>query len=355
MDEHKAVAAMLSCGLVRVILSLIFSMGAWMKPAKAFGITAALMMALSWLSACGGGGGGGSSSQDIDLGPGASLHGARAFPDDNPWNTDISGMPVDPNSDALIASMGPDTGLHPDFGTVWNGEPIGVPYVVVSGSQRLVPISFEYAGESDAGPYPIPADAPIQNGPNSDGDRHVLVIDRDNWRLYEVYRAFPEGGGAWRGVSGAIFDLNSNTLRPEGWTSADAAGLPIFPGLVRYDEVYEGGEIRHALRFTASRTRKAYVYPARHYASYFNDPNLPPMGMRVRLKAGYDISGFPFPVQVVLRALKKYGMLLADNGVDWFISGAPDMRWNDQELSALRAVQGRDFEVVRMGEIVTGP
>ncbi|NLF25599.1 MAG: hypothetical protein GX589_08105, partial [Deltaproteobacteria bacterium] len=261
-------------------------------------------------------------------------------------------QPVDPNSTTLISSIGLDKPLHPDFGTVWNGEPIGMPYVVVTSSQPLVPVKFRYEAESDPGPYPIPDGAPIQNGPQSRGDRHVLVIDWNNWRLYELFDAWPTGNG-WRAGSGAIFDLNSNRLRPEGWTSADAAGLPIFPALVRYDEVYEQGHIRHALRFTARFTRKGYVYPARHYASRDSNPNLPPMGMRVRLKASYNISSFPFPVQVILTALKKYGMLLADNGEDWFISGAPDQRWNDRELAALSAVRGRDLEVVKMGEVRT--
>ncbi|MCC6441821.1 MAG: hypothetical protein IT210_00025 [Armatimonadetes bacterium] len=280
--------------------------------------------------------------------------GLKVFPPDNPWNQDVSGMPVDPNSDALIASIGLDRGLHPDFGTVWNGAPIGIPYVVVSGSQKKVPVSFEYADESDPGPYPIPPGAPIEGGSASTGDRHVLVIDRDNARLYELYAAYPQNGGAsWRAGSGAVFDLNSNKLRPAGWTSADAAGLPIFPGLVRYDEVAIQKDIRHALRFTVSRTRRAYVSPARHFASSLTDPNLPPMGMRVRLKAGFDISGFPPNVRAILVALKKYGMFVADNGSNWYISGAPDSRWNDEELSALSRVKGRNFEVVRMGTVVT--
>ena len=221
------------------------------------------------------------------LGAGASLHGKRIFPSDNPWNQDISGAPVDPNSANLIASIGLNTGLHPDFGTVYNGAPNGIPYVVVSGSQSLVPINFTlYGGESDPGPYPVPANAPIEGGPNSNGDRHVLVIDRDNWKLYELYRAFPVNNGAsWNAESGAVFDLNSNAVRAAGWTSADAAGLPIFPGLVRYDEVFGQGEILHALRFTVQNSRRAYVYPARHFASNNTSPNLPPMGMRVRLKS----------------------------------------------------------------------
>ena len=287
-----------------------------------------------------------------ELGPGASLGGRRPFPDDNPWNTDISNSPLDPNSARLIASIGLDTGLHPDFGTVWENRPIGIPYTVVRGSQARIPVSFYYDDESDPGPYPIPADAPIEGGSDASGDRHILVLDWDNWMLYELYDAWPDGNG-WRAGSGAIFNLNSNALRPAGWTSADAAGLPIFPGLVRYDEVIEQGEIRHALRFTVQRTRRAYVSPARHFASSATDPDLPPMGMRVRLKASFDISPFPAPVQVVLRALKQYGMFVADNGANWYITGAPDSRWNDEELASIRNVRGRDFEVVQMGEIIT--
>jgi hypothetical protein len=285
-------------------------------------------------------------------GGGGTVAGLQAFPPDNPWNQDISGEPVDPNSDALIASIGLNTGLHPDFGTVWNGAPIGIPYVVVSGSQPKVPVTFDYDSESDPGPYPIPPDAPIEGGPNSTGDRHILVIDRDNAKLYELFAAYPQGGG-WHAGSGAVFDLNSNALRPAGWTSADAAGLPIFPGLVRYEEAVELGAINHALRFTVSRTRRAYVSPARHFASSNTDPNLPPMGMRVRLKAGFDVTPFPPPVRMVLTALKKYGMFVADNGSNWYITGAPDPRWNDAELATIRQVKGSDFEVVRMGTIVT--
>ncbi|HEU0014721.1 MAG TPA: hypothetical protein VFQ45_13630 [Longimicrobium sp.] len=287
------------------------------------------------------------------LGPGASLDGRRPFPADNPWNRDVSAEPVDANSEALIAACG-DRGLHPDFGTTWNGAPNGIPYVVVSGQQAKVPVTFDYDDESDPGPYPIPPDAPIEGGPNGTGDRHVLVIDRDDWVLYELFDAHPVNGGqSWRAGSGAVFDLSSNALRPAGWTSADAAGLPIFPGLVRYDEVAELGEIRHALRFTCPVTRRAYVHPARHWASNRTEANLPPMGMRVRLRAGFDVSSFPPRVQVILRAMKTYGMLLADNGSGWYVSGAPDPRWNDEELAELRRVRSTDFEVVRMGAIVT--
>jgi hypothetical protein len=316
------------------------------------------ILAAAALAACDGGSptrppvdGGGDST---GLGPGASLNGRRPFPADNPWNTDVSGEPVDPNSAALIAACGANRGLHADFGTVWNGAPNGIPYVVVSGTQAKVPVAFDYDDESDPGPYPVPAGAPIEGGPNGTGDRHVLVIDRDAWKLYELYDARPVNGGqSWTAGSGAVFDLNSNALRPAGWTSADAAGLPIFPGLVRYDEVVGLKEIRHALRFTCPVTRRAYVHPARHFASSRTDPNLPPMGMRVRLKASFDTSGFSPNVRVILEAMKKYGMLLADNGSGWYVSGAPNPRWSDDELATLSRVRSSDFEVVRMGTIVT--
>lgn len=290
-----------------------------------------------------------------DLGAGASLHGKQLFPSDNAWNEDISNADVDPNSDNLIAGMGLNTSLHPDFGTVWNGAPNGIPYIVVAGNQTTVPINFTaFGSQSDPGPYPVPPAAPIEGGPGSTGDRHVLVIDRDSWKLYEMYRAFPVNNGAsWNADSGAIFDLNSNALRPAGWTSADAAGLPIFPGLVRYDEVFEQQEIKHAIRFTAQITRRAYVAPARHWASTNMSVDRPPMGMRVRLKASVDISGFSPAMQVILRALKKYGMILADNGSNWFISGAPDSRWSDDELNTLKNIKGSQFEVIKMTNIVT--
>lgn len=290
-----------------------------------------------------------------DLGPGASLHGKQVFPANNAWNEDISTMPVDPNSANLIASTGLNTGLHADFGTVYNGAPNGIPYVVVAGSQTRVPINYTaYGDESDPGPYPIPPNAPIEGGPASSGDRHVIVIDRDNWKLYELGYAFPINNGAsWNANCGAVFDLNSNAQRPAGWTSADAAGLPIFPGLVRYDEVFEQGVIAHALRFTVHDSRRAYVYPASHFASSLTSTNLPPMGMRVRLKASFNISGFSPAMQVILRAMKQYGMIVADNGSNWYISGAPDPRWSDNDLHTLSAIKGSNFEVVQMGQIVT--
>jgi len=282
----------------------------------------------------------------------STIVGRRMFPADNLWNKDISSEPVDPASDVLINTCGASAQLHPDFGTTWNGGPIGIPYVVVRGNQARVPVTFDYDDESDPGPYPIPRDAPIEGGASSNGDRHVLIVDADNWKLYELFDAHPvNGGDRWTAGSGAIFDLSSNSLRPAGWTSADAAGLPILPGLVRYDEVVEQKEIRHALRFTCPTTRRAYVAPARHFASSRTDPSQPPMGMRVRLKANVDISGFPPNVQVILRALKTYGMFLADNGSSFYVTGTHDMRWNDDEIGAMKQLRGRDFEVVKMGNI----
>ena len=316
-----------------------------------------LALSLAFLGlalACGGGsssGGGGG-----DAGIGGSLNGFSIFPVDNPWNTDISSAPVDPDSQTLIASIGASTGLHPDFGTSWQNAPIGFPYVLVPATQPKVRVVFDYADESDPGPYPIPADAPIEGGPASTGDRHVLALDLAAGLLYELYDAYPVAGGtSWTAGSGAIFDLASNALRPAGWTSADAAGLPIFPGLVRYDEVVEAGAIHHALRFTVQRTRQAYVPPARHWASSSTSQALPPMGMRVRLKQSVDISGYAPHVKAILLALKQYGMFVADNGSNWYISGAHDARWNDEELSALGAIKGSDFEVVRMTGLVTPP
>jgi hypothetical protein len=302
------------------------------------------------------------SMAGADLGIGANLNGAVPFPADNAWNTDISQANVDPNSDNLIASIGFGTGLHPDFGSgTYNHAIIGIPYVVVDSSQAPVPITIRaYRHESDPGPYPVPVDAPVEgykpDGGKFGGDRHVLVIDKDANRLYEMYRAFERDGGAdWKCDAGAIFHLDSNDVRPtakRGWTSADAAGLPIFPGLVRYDEV-SAGEIPHALRFTVSHTREAYVKPANHWASSDPDPNLPPMGMRVRLKAGYSIpDNFSPATKTILEALKTYGMMVADNGSDWYISGAPDDHWNNSKLvGELRQVTGSNFEVVKMGRI----
>jgi hypothetical protein len=277
------------------------------------------------------------------------------FPADNVWNVPVDALPIDPNSAAYVATIGANSYLHPDFGSgTWEGSPIGIPYVDVPGTQPRVAVTFDYADESDPGPYPIPANAPIEGGPDSDGDRHVLVVDRDNCLLYELFYAFPQADGSWHAGSGAVFDLNVNALRPAGWTSADAAGLPILPGLIHYDEVAEG-EIRHAVRVTAPQTRKEYVWPARHYASNLTGARYPPMGQRFRLKADCDISGFSLEVQVILRALKKYGMILADNGAPWFISGVPDERWDNDVLHELRQVHGSDFEAVDVSSLMVDP
>jgi len=253
------------------------------------------------------------------------------------------------NSDAIIGSIGTAENLHADFGSgLWNGRPIGTPITVVGRSQRKVRVSFQYGAESDPGPYPIPRNVKIEGGRQSDGDRHALILDRDACRLYELYALYPTTTGGWRAGSGAIWNLRSNRLRPPGWTSADAAGLPILPGLVRYDEVARG-RIDHALRFTVARTRKAYVYPARHYASDDNAANLPPMGLRLRLKASFSTRGFPRQARIVLEALKRYGMLVADNGSDWYVTGTPDPRWSNDQLHALHRVPGSAFEVVKTG------
>lgn len=274
------------------------------------------------------------------------------FPESNEWNQRVDDLPVHEMSSVWLRSIGLDKGLHPDFGTTWRGAPNGIPFVVVSPDQPRVPVTFQYADESDPGPYPIPPNPPIEGGREAplDSDRHVIMIDPQQRLLYELFHVVPDPVVGWRAGSGAIFDLSRNHYRPLGWTSADAAGLPIFPGLVRYDEV-KAGAIRHALRFTVARTQRAYVFPARHFASRSSDPNLPPMGLRVRLRADFDVSGFPPDVQVILTALQRYGMLLADNGSDWFISGAPDPRWNDSELGTLKRVTGRDLECVDTGKL----
>lgn len=277
------------------------------------------------------------------------------FPADNPWNQRVDALPVAGNSGTLIDAIGGDSYAHADFGSgTWNGGPIGIPFKVVSGRSRGARVRFtEFGDESDRGRYPIPRNAPIEGGKNGDGDRHVLVIDRKRCKLFELYHAHPvRGGRRWRAGSGAIYNLRSNRLRPDGWTSADAAGLPLFPGLARYDEM-AAGEIDHALRFTAPHTRRSYVYPARHFASSDESTDLPPMGLRVRLKATVDVNNFPPQSRVVLRALQRYGMILADNGSPWYVSGAPDRRWDDDDLHSLQDLRGNDFEVVDTSSLPT--
>jgi hypothetical protein len=285
---------------------------------------------------------GGACAQALRL-PGAPR--CPIFPATNAWNQRVDALPVAANSAQLIQSIGVGSGMHADFGSgLWDGGPIGIPFDVVSKRTPRSRVAFDYADESNRVAYPIPATVHIEGGRQSSGDRHALLLDRDACKLYELYALYPKGGG-WSAGSGAVWNLRSNALRPAGWTSADAAGLPIFAGLARYDEVARG-VIDHALRFTASRTRRQYVYPARHYASSSDDPSLPPMGLRVRLKASVDISGYPKQARVVLQALKTYGMILADNGSSWYVSGAPDARWSNDQLHALGRITGADFEVV---------
>jgi hypothetical protein len=284
-----------------------------------------------------------------------SIAGCPVFPDNNVWNSPVDTLPVDPNSQNYVATIGSGKGLHADFGSgLWDGGPIGIPYTIVNGSQAGVSVNFDYADESDPGPYPIPPDPLIEGGPQSTGDRHVLIIDKDHCTLYELYSAYPQSDGTWQAGSGAVFNLLSDALRPAAWTSADAAGLPILPGLVRYDEVASGG-IGHALRFTAPQTRNTFIWPARHYASSLNGQQYPPMGQRFRLRAGFDISGFSSETKVILRALKRYGMILADNGSSWFISGVPDPRWNNEVLHELSRVSGSEFEAVDESSLMVSP
>ena len=283
------------------------------------------------------------------------MAGCPAFPADNYWHADVSALPRLANSDTYIASIGASAALKADFGSgLWDGGPIGIPFITVGAGQAKVGVNFDYADESDPGPYPVPSNAPIEGGAQSDGDRHILVVDTSNCFLYELFAAYPASGGGWNAGSGAVYDLRSNALRPAGWTSADAAGLPILPGLVRYDEV-AAGVINHAIRITVPRTQRAYVWPARHYASSRTDTSLPPMGLWLRLRADFDISGYPHDAQVILQALKKYGAIVADNGSAWYMSGAPDERWNNDVLQTLRRVPGSAFEAVNTASLISDP
>jgi hypothetical protein len=269
------------------------------------------------------------------------------FPADNPWNTRVDALPVAADSAAIIRSIGADAHLGAGFGSglsTTDHAPIGIPYIVVRGTQPKVRVRFKWRSESDPGPYPIPKSVPIQGGRHSTGDRHAVIVDRDHCKLYELFGLYPTAAG-WRAGSGAIWNLRSNRLRPDGWTSADAAGLPILPGLVRYDEVARG-TVLHALRVTVPETRAGHVYPARHDASASHDADLPPMGLRLRLRSGVDISTFPPQARAVLLALQRYGMLVADNGLPWEISGVPSPRWNNDDLATLSRIKGSDFEVV---------
>jgi len=279
------------------------------------------------------------------------------FPGNNIWNRRVDSLPVDASSQAYVTNIGATVGMHADFGAgLWDGGPIGIPFITVAGTQPFVPIDFIWYGdESDPGPYPVPANAPVEGGDASTGDRHVLVVDTGNCVLYELYYAWPQTDGSWQAGSGAVFDLASNAMRPAGWTSADAAGFAILPGLVRYDEV-AAGAINHALRFTVPRTRNTYLWPARHQASSSTDLTRPPMGQRFRLKASFDISSFSTANRVILTALKTYGMLIADNGSSWYLSGAPDDRWDNDDLHNLQSrVHGSDFEAVDESLLMIDP
>jgi hypothetical protein len=283
--------------------------------------------------------------------PSPVVGGCDVFPADNAWNTPIGSAPLHPDSAAIISriqSVGGDF-LHPDFG---ENPDYGIPYVVVPPDQPVVPITYTaYGDESDPGPFPVPLDAAVEGGANADGDRHVLVVRQGTCELFELYRAFSNGAG-WEADSGARFDLRSNALRPLGWTSADAAGLAILAGLVRHDEV-AAGEIRHAIRVTFARTRRGYVLPATHWASTSDDPYLPPMGLRLRLRADYDVSGLTGQAQVIATAMQRYGLIVADNGSNWFFQGAPSPGWDDEELDQLKSIPGTAFEVVDTGPVVT--
>jgi hypothetical protein len=287
--------------------------------------------------------------------PNTNLGGCSLFPKNNVWNTRIDKLPVDKNSSAYISSIGAGVGLHPDFGSgLYEGQPIGIPYVVVPATQAGVSVTFGYDEESDHAPYPIPSNAAIEGGSSSNGDRHILIVREGECKLYEVGNAYPNSDGSWRVGAGAIWDLNSNALRPSTWTSADAAGLPILPGLVRHDEV-AAGVIPHAIRFTAPTTQTAFVWAARHQAGASSNPNLPPMGARFRLKAGVDLSSFPKDVRVILQALKTYGLILADNGSSWYVSGTQDEAWDNEVLSNISKVKGSDFEAVDISSLQVNP
>jgi len=264
------------------------------------------------------------------------------FPATSVWNKPVDRLPVRKDSRTIVNAIGADLRVHADFGSgLWDGGPIGIPITVVDSSTTPSSVGFSYADESDPGPYPIPDDVAVEGGPDATGDRHAIIVDRDSCTLYELFSLYP----GWSAGSGAIWNLTSNRLRPLGWTSADAAGLPILPGLARYDEA-AAGTINHALRFTVGRSRRAYIYPARHFASSSTSSRLPPMGLRLRLRLDYRIYSFPHQARVVLRALKRYGMIVADNGSSWYISGAPDPGWDNDQLHTLGRVKGSDFRVV---------
>lgn len=278
-----------------------------------------------------------------------TLGGCPMFPGDNIWNRRVDTLPLHPKSSQYVGIIGSTEHIHADFGSgTWEGFPIGIPYVIVPKNQPGVSVTFDYDEDSDHVPYPIPANPPIEGDPEGTGDRHILILQQETCKLYEIYAADKQPNGTWHAGSGAVFDLRSNALRPDTWTSADAAGLPILPGLVRYDEV-ASGEIKHAIRFTAEHTPKGfYVWPARHHACNSNcNANAAPFGTRFRLKASFNINSLPSnEARVIARAMQRYGIILADNGGNWYISGVPDARWDNDVLHELDAIKGNDFEAV---------
>ena len=279
------------------------------------------------------------------------IAGCQIFPGDNMWNTPVDELSVHPLSDTYITSIGGDSELHPDFGTFWESAPIGIPYTTVPEDQPMVDVSFYYDDESDPGPYPIPPDAPIEGGASSDGDRHVLVIQEGVCVLYEMFDASPNGDGSWSAGSGAVWQLDQNETRPAGYTSADAAGLAILPGLLRYEDVYDVGEVKHALRVTISNAQRAYIPPATHSDGQCGyDPDCPPMGLRLRLKDSFDESGYDEALQVIFRGMKKFGLVIADTGSDMFVSGTHDTQWDDDLLHQFHELTANDFEAVYTGD-----
>jgi hypothetical protein len=342
-ESHSSLRQLAALFLVFALISLIGCSGGMSSTGGSGG---------SGGSGSGGGGTGGAttSCQQMVLGQNASLGGFLPFSANSLWNTDISMATVDANSNSIISNyVGSSTHMHPDFG---NDPTYGIPYVIVDGNQSLATIHLgAYAGDSDPGPMPVPANAPVEGGSSSTGDHHVLVLDNANCFLYELYNAAPGSGGSWSADSTAVWDLLGNETRPYTWTSADAAGLPIFPGLIRYDEA-ASGNIKHAFRFTLPHTRAAFIPPASHWAANTSDVNAPPMGMRLRLKASYDISGFSAQMQTILAAMKKYGLILADNGSSLYVTGASDSRWGS-DLDSLKTVPATAFEVVQMNPIYT--
>jgi PKD repeat protein len=283
------------------------------------------------------------------------INGVGIFPQDHVWNVPVNDLPVEARSADYISTIGATGNLHPDFGSgTWQGSPIGIPYNVVNNAVPKKTVIFGYADESDPGPYPVPANPLIEGGTACTGDCHILMLQTDEKKLYELYAAKKLPNGTWWAGSGAIYDLTKYDLRPDGWTSADAAGLAMLPGLVRYEEV-AAGEITHAIRFTAEHTQRAYIWPARHYASSITDPRYPPMGQRFRLKASFDTSIYGPQSRVVLEALKKYGIILSDNGGNWFISGVPDERWDNDDLNDLKDLKGSDFEAVDESSLIIDP